>query len=44
VETPLLVEVIARDGYVLSVRFEDGTASDVDVGYLLEYGGVFEPL
>lgn len=26
------------------VRFEDGVAGDVDLSYLLEYGGVFEPL
>ncbi len=32
------------DGYVVRLRFEDGTAGDVELGYLLEYGGVFEPL
>lgn len=42
--TPLLVEATPVDGYVVHVRFEDGTAADVDLGYLLEYGGVFEPL
>ena len=42
--TPLLVEAEPRDGYVVSVAFEDGTAADVDLGYLVEYGGVFEPL
>jgi hypothetical protein len=42
--TPLLVEATPVDGYVVHVRFEDGTAGDVDLGYLLEYGGVFEPL
>ena len=42
--TPLLVEAIVRDGYIVSVRFEDGTTGDVDLAYLLEYGGVFEPL
>jgi Protein of unknown function (DUF2442) len=26
------------------VRFEDGTAADVDLSYLVDYGGVFEPL
>jgi hypothetical protein len=26
------------------VRFEDGTTADVDLSYLLDYGGVFEPL
>lgn len=42
--TPLLVEATPVDGYVVYVRFEDGTAADVDLGYLVEYGGVFEPL
>lgn len=42
--TPLLLEAVVRDGYVVSVRFEDGTAGDVDLAYLCEYGGVFEPL
>jgi len=31
-------------GYTVHVRFEDGTAADVDLSYLLDYGGVFEPL
>jgi hypothetical protein len=31
-------------GYLVHVRFEDGTAADVDLSYLLEHGGVFEPL
>jgi len=42
--TPLLTEAVPLDGYVVRVRFEDGTSGDVDLGYLLEYGGVFEPL
>jgi hypothetical protein len=42
--TPLLVAAKPRDGYIVSVAFEDGTAADVDLGYLVEYGGVFEPL
>jgi hypothetical protein len=42
--TPLLVDAVALDGYLVRVRFEDGTAGDVDLGYLREYGGVFEPL
>jgi hypothetical protein len=42
--TPLLIEATALDGYVVSVRFEDGTRGDVDLSYLTEYGGVFEPL
>jgi hypothetical protein len=42
--TPLLIEATAQDGYVVSVRFEDGTAGDIDLSYLAENGGVFEPL
>jgi len=42
--TPLLIEAKPLDGYAVHVRFEDGTAADVDLSYLLEYGGVFEPL
>lgn len=41
---PLLIEATAQDGYVVSVRFEDGTAGDIDLSYLTAYGGVFEPL
>jgi hypothetical protein len=42
--TPLLVQAEPRDGYIVSVAFEDGIAAEVDLGYLVEYGGVFEPL
>jgi hypothetical protein len=42
--TPLLIEATPRDGYIVSVRFEDGTAGDVDLSYLTNYGGVFAPL
>jgi hypothetical protein len=42
--TPLLTEAKALDGYVVRVRFEDGTGGNVDLSYLTEYGGVFEPL
>jgi hypothetical protein len=42
--TPLLVEARPLDGYRVHVRFEDGTSGDVDLAYLLGYGGVFEPL
>lgn len=38
------MEAAPLDGYVVRVRFEDGTVGDVDLSYLLEYGGVFEPL
>lgn len=42
--TPLLTEAQPLDGYNAHVRFEDGTTADVDLSYLLDYGGVFEPL
>jgi hypothetical protein len=42
--TPLLLEATALDGHAAHVRFADGTVADVDLGYLLDYGGVFEPL
>jgi hypothetical protein len=42
--TPLLAEAQPLDGYTVHVRFEDGTTADVDLSYLLDYGGVFEPL
>lgn len=31
-------------GYTVRVRFEDGLEAEVDLSYLLGYGGVFEPL
>ncbi len=42
--TPLLTEAQPLHGYVVHVRFEDGTTANVDLSYLLDYGGVFEPL
>ena len=42
--TPMIVEAKPLDRHAVHVRFEDGTAADVDLSYLLEYGGVFEPL
>ena len=42
--TPLLLEARPLVGYDVDVRFEDGTAGEVDLSYLLDYGGVFEPL
>lgn len=41
---PLLVEATPAKGYTVHVRFEDGLVADVDLSYLLAYGGVFEPL
>jgi Protein of unknown function (DUF2442) len=42
--TPLLIEARPLSGYTVHLRFEDGVAGDVDFSYLLDYGGVFEPL
>lgn len=42
--TPLLIEATPTTKFTVHVRFEDGTTADVDLSYLLEYGGVFEPL
>ena len=42
--TPLLIEAVALDDHAVHVRFADGMTADVDLGYLLDYGGVFEPL
>jgi hypothetical protein len=42
--TPKLAEAQAIGEYVVHVRFEDGTSGDIDLAYLLDYGGVFEPL
>jgi hypothetical protein len=42
--TPHLVRATASEGHRVHVRFEDGLSADVDLSYLLDYGGVFEPL
>ncbi len=42
--TPLLVQATPGEDHVVHVRFEDGLAANVDLSYLLDYGGVFEPL
>lgn len=42
--TPRLLEATPVEGYAVHVHFDDGTAADVDLSYLLDYGGVFEPL
>lgn len=42
--TPLLIEARPFGGHMVHVSFEDGTRAEVDLSYLLEYGGVFEPL
>ncbi len=40
----MLIEAAPREGYAVHVRFEDSTSADVDLSYLLDYGGIFEPL
>jgi hypothetical protein len=42
--TPVLIDAKPLEGHVVHVRFEDGLTADVDLSYLLDYGGVFEPL
>ena len=42
--TPLLLTAEAGAEHRVRVRFEDGLAAEVDLAYLLSYGGVFEPL
>ena len=42
--TPRLSKATPLEGYKVSVSFEDGLSADVDLSYLLDYGGVFELL
>lgn len=42
--TPLLTEATPLDAYTVRVQFEDGVGADVDLSYLLDFGGVFAPL
>jgi hypothetical protein len=42
--TPLLIEATAADAFTVHVRFDDGLSEDVELSYLLDYGGLFEPL
>jgi len=42
--TPLLVDARVLDDHNVQVSFEDGLAAEIDLSYLLDYGGVFEPL
>jgi hypothetical protein len=39
-----VVEVRALGGHRLYLRFEDGVAGEVEVGELIKFAGVFEPL
>lgn len=42
--TPLLLDAKVRDDHRVHVSFDDGLTAEVDLSYLLDYGGVFEPL
>lgn len=42
--TPLLLDAEPLQGYLVRVRFADGVEGEVDLSYLREYGGVFEPI
>jgi uncharacterized protein DUF2442 len=42
--TPLLIEVVNGEADTVRVRFEDGVDANVDLSYLLDFGGVFAPL
>lgn len=42
--TPFVTEAHHVHRCTVHVAFADGVAGDVDLSYLLEYGGVFEPL
>lgn len=42
--TPLLLDARPSHDYTVHVRFEDGLTADVDLSYLLDYGGIFESL
>lgn len=41
---PKLIEAVPLEDHGVHLRFADGLAADVDLTYLLDYGGVFEPL
>jgi hypothetical protein len=42
--TPRLLSAEVIEGYVVRVRFEDGTEGDIDLSYLVEVGPVFARL
>jgi len=42
--TPLLIDATPTGGFAVCVVFDDGTAGEVDLSYLVDYGGVFKPL
>jgi hypothetical protein len=42
--TPRLLEAKPTEGWCIWLRFEDGIAAEVDLGFLRHDGGVFAPL
>ena len=40
----MLIEAKPTESYAVHVRFEDSTSANLDLSYLLDYGGIFEPL
>lgn len=42
--TPKLREASPTEAYLVHLRYEDGTEAEVDLSYLADLGGVFEPL
>jgi hypothetical protein len=42
--TPLLTEATPVGDHRVHVQFDDGLTADIDLSYLLDYGGVFAPL
>jgi Protein of unknown function (DUF2442) len=42
--TPQLIEATPADDYVVHVSFDDGLSANIDLSYVLDFGGVFEPL
>jgi hypothetical protein len=41
---PLLIDARPGRDHTVRVHFDDGLVADVDLSYLLDYGGVFELL
>lgn len=43
-EPPKLIEAFPVEGHFVHLRFADGLAADIDLGYLVGRGEVFQPL
>ncbi len=41
---PRVTAAHVLDNYIVHLHFRDGTEGNVDLAYLRDYGGVFEPL